>query len=152
MAMRLSTGCANGLMNGSGFFEQFNYGVLRVFSGTQPTDADSAETGTLLAEFTANSGVFTPGSNTNGLEFDAPVDGVISKKTSQTWSSLPVASGTAGWGRFYDNSRTTGSSTTAKRFDMACGVGTGEIRLSSTTITAGKTITIDSVAFTQPKS
>ena len=152
MAMRLSTGMAQGLASGSGFVEQMNYGVCRVFTGTQPASADDAETGTLLVEFTAAAAAFTPGSNTNGLEFDTPVGGVVSKKSSQEWSGVPVASGTAGYARFYDNSRTTGAATTARRFDMACGSGTGEVRLSSTTVVLGKKITIDSATFTQPKS
>jgi hypothetical protein len=46
----------------------------------------------------------------------------------------------------------TGASDTAVRVDLACGVGTGEVRLSSTTFTIGVPVTINSFTGTVSKT
>jgi hypothetical protein len=89
---------------------------------------------------------------TNGLNFDTAADGSMSKESAEVWSGVGLAAGTAGWFRFYDNAVTTGSSTSAARFDGVCGVGSGELRLSSLTIAVGATITVDTGSLTQPAS
>ena len=77
--------------------ELFENGILHIYSGSQPADADSAETGTKLVEITIASGAFVPGSPGNGLEFEAPISGKIGKKASETWSGVGIVEGTAGW-------------------------------------------------------
>lgn len=59
MTVRFSTGLRNGLASGLGFAALFNRGSLNVYSGTQPTSADAAVTGTLLGTVTLNSGALT---------------------------------------------------------------------------------------------
>ena len=143
MAQRLSTGLRQALAgdgtNDGSLRELFNAGVIAVYTGTQPASADAAETvgSTLLGYITVASGAFTPGSATNGLVWDAAVDGSCAKPTGTEWSITPIADGTAGWARLYTNARTTGASTTAIRIDLACGVGTGELRWTTTTFTTG---------------
>jgi len=130
--------------NGGSLEELFKDAVLEIYSGSQPADADSGETGTKLVRITLNSGAFTPGSPTNGLEFEAPMNGVIGKKSGDVWSGVGLADGTAGWFRLYDNKYHTGDNKAAVRLDGACGVGSGQLKLSSLTIKEGVTITIDS--------
>ena len=130
---RISTAYANEQL--SSFAETFKNGVLAIYSGTQPASADDAETGTLLCLITNDSGAFTPGQPTNGLNFGAPVNGQIDKAAGETWSGTVLADGVAGWFRFYDNSYTTGASTTAKRFDGAIAdTGACEIQITNTTL------------------
>jgi len=137
---------------GNSFKELFRNGVLEVYSGIQPSSADNAENGTKLVRITQNSLTFTPGSATNGLTFTDADDGVLSKPAGEVWSGLGLADDSATWFRFYANDYGSGASASAVRFDGLCGVGSGELRLSSTSVLTGGTITLDSVTFTFPKA
>lgn len=141
-----------GFSRGGSFTELFKGFVIALYTGTQPLNADSAETGTLIGYITVASGAFTPGSPTNGLNVSDAVDGVCSKPGATEWSVTPIASGTIGWARAYDNSVQTGVSTTAIRFDMACGVGSGELRFSSVTAVNGVKIVCSGFTWTEQKA
>jgi hypothetical protein len=149
MARKFSTGLRNALLgkstgaNGS-LNDLLTYGIIDIYSGSQPTDADAAETGTKLVRITAGSGAFTPETSTNGLEFNDAASAVLSKKTAQVWSGVGLATGTAGWFRFYDNDVDTGSSTSAVRLDGSVGLSGAQLTLSTTSIESGATITVDS--------
>jgi hypothetical protein len=125
-------------------------GIIHIYSGAQPATADAAETGTKLVEITVSSGAFTPGSPTNGLELAAPISGVIGIKDGEVWSGVGIATGTAGWFRFYDNLEQEGALTSAVRLDGLCGTSGTQLRMSSTSITLGATSTIDSFNVTMP--
>lgn len=127
----------------SGFQEIFKDGLIEVWSGTQPTGADSAPTGTLLCTF------YSDGSSA-GLEFDDAATGVLSKKSTETWSGTAVASGTAGWFRLKQPGDLGTENTTDCRFDGACATSGSELNMSSLTITADAVQTISSFAITQP--
>lgn len=156
MAERLSTGHVNSQLATTR--TDYANGVLAIFGGaSQPTSANDAETGTLLCLITRNSGAFTGGVSTNGLNFDAPIDGVLSKAAAETWSGVGLAAAGAGttatYYRFYDNAYITGSSTTAKRFDGAISTSaSSELQMSVTSIVVGVTVTINNFTFTQPKA
>lgn len=137
---------------GGALDELFRNCVIEIYTGTQPATADLAETGTKLLRITISSGTFTPGSPTNGLNFATAASGVSAKESAEVWSGVGLADGTAGWFRVYDNSYTTGASTTAIRMDGVCGVGTGQLRMSSQTVALGATTTVDSGSITQPAS
>jgi hypothetical protein len=150
MSLKLSTGLRNAIMGTDGFKGALEDGVIDVYTGTQPTDADAAETGTKLMRITVASGAFTSGVATNGLSFAAAaVSGVISK-ASEVWSGVGLATGTAGWYRFYANTVVTGASTSAVRLDGACAVSGSQLNMSSTSIATGATVTVDSAAYTLP--
>lgn len=59
MALRSSTGTRQAVAGSYGWRQALANGRLRVYSGTQPTDADDATTGTLLATFTLSGGSYT---------------------------------------------------------------------------------------------
>jgi hypothetical protein len=125
------------------FKDVFRNGVIRVYSGSVPADADAAEgAGVLLLEISKDSVAVTPGTATNGLNFDAIVDGVLSKN-ADTWSDAGIATGTAAWWRMYDNGVITGASTTAKRCDGLVSTTSVAMILSSTSIVASATTTLD---------
>lgn len=156
MAVRLSTGLVNALAGGGdgdgSFKDIFANAVIVIRTGTQPATADAAETGDVLGMITVNGGAFTAGVTTNGLNWDAAVDGVCAKPSEEEWAIIPAVSGTAGYGRLYANDMTTGASTTAVRMDLACGVGAGELRFSSTNLVATIKSVVNSLNITVPKS
>lgn len=150
MAEKFTTGFVNSLM--TTFINDYKNGVLAIYSGTQPTTADEAETGDLLCLITESETAFTAGSAAGGLNFDpTPVAGVASKAAAETWTGTVRADGVAGWFRFYDNSYTTGASTTAKRFDGRIGTGTdAEMQITNTALVKDGEVTISSFPVTLP--
>lgn len=57
--MRYSTGFRNAIAAGYGWRDVLKNCVIKIYSGTQPTTADSAATGTLLGIYTPAGGAFT---------------------------------------------------------------------------------------------
>lgn len=134
------------------FKDVFRNNVIRVYSGTIPATADATEgTGTLLLEISNASGVVTAGTSTNGNNFDTIVAGVLSKD-SNVWSDAGLATGTAAWWRMYDNGIITGAEPTSKRCQGSVGTSGVTFILSSTSIVASATTTLDTVNFTMPAS
>ncbi len=156
MAERFSTGFRNEVCgpSGSSMADALQYSVMRIYTGTQPTTADAAETGTLLLEVTKGSAASTdPMTSGNGLTFEAAVAGVAPKTTAETWSGEAVASGTAGWYRIYDLDYDLGSSSTAIRVDGSISTAEGaDLQMANTAITSGGTTTINSASMTFPAS
>jgi hypothetical protein len=156
---RLSTGFVNALNILGSVKSVMANGVIHLYSGTQPATADAAETGTLLMIYTQNSAAFVSGSPGNGLNMDASVDGVLSKKVSEVWSGngLPAAGAIpgipAGWYRWYANTVVTGDSTTAIRLDGAVGTSSSyELQMTNTSIVNGGPSIISNFTFTIPKA
>lgn len=138
MALRVSTGFRNKLMTpsadgGKSWAELLAGGIIRIYSGAQPADADAVETGDLLVKITKD-GAALPG---GGLSFGNAVAGKIEKPSADDWKGEAIADGTAGWFRFYDNTETDGASTSAVRFDGRVATSGGELRVVTTTIADG---------------
>lgn len=153
MALQLSTGLRNGMLNATGFTEAFNDGTIYVYSGPQPATADAAVQGTLLLQVTVDNGAWAAGSPTNGLGFDAPAAGVISKAAAEVWRGLGVTTGTAGWFRLVGNATDAGgSSTTLPRLDGTVAVSGGDMNMSSISIVTSAPTTVDVFQFTLPSS
>lgn len=151
MTVKLSTGARNKLAGPSGFSETFASGVIYIYSGPQPLTADSAATGTLLGIVSKDAGVFTFGSVTNGLAFDAPVNGTVQKAAADLWQAVGLAAGTAGWFRLMGNAiDNLGVSATLPRLDGSIGVTGADLNISNTAFEVGTPNTIDVFAFTIP--
>ena len=124
-------------------------GVIRVYSGAQPTSANDAPTGTLLGSITVDGGAFVEGVATNGLEFDAPSGRTVSKAAAETWKFTGVAAGTMGWFRFQANAvDDDSSSTTLARIDGSIGITSGELRVTTTTSAIASSATVDTFTIT----
>lgn len=122
----------------------FKDGVLRIYSGSQPTNPEDAVNGTLLVEITQGAGTFAAGSPDNGLEFEDADDGVLSKSSDETWQGVGVSSGVAGWFRFVGNATDNGAaSTSLPRIDGNVGTSGADLNMQSTQINSGGTYTID---------
>lgn len=129
------------------FKDMFTYGVLAIYTGAQPATADISPTGTLLLLISEASGAFTAGTASPGLQWDAPVDGVLGKDGT-AWSDAGLSTGTAGWFRFYTNTYDNDGS--GCNFDGAVGTSGAELNLSSTAIVLAATTTIDEFEVTLP--
>lgn len=137
---------------GGSLKDVFKDGVLKIYSGSQPSSPDSAVSGTLLVTVTLSSGAFVAGAFGNGLEFGDAASGAISKASGATWSGAAVASGTAGYFRLCANATDAGgASTTLPRIDGSIGTSGADLNMSSTTITSGQTYTIDTFTITLPQ-
>ena len=93
----------------------------------------------------------------NGLNFDAPSAGVLSKAAAETWSGIGLAAAgtgtTATYFRFYDNNYDTGASPTGLRFDGAVGTSSlSELQMTVTTIVEGAPVVINSFTYTPPRA
>ena len=113
----------------------FNGGILKIYTGVQPSSADDAPTGTLLVTITVNG-------TSQGITFDDAVGGVIKKNSSEIWSGTAVATGTAGWFRLQANDDPESLSSVAERIDGAIATSGAELNMSNTTIESGAVQTI----------
>lgn len=89
----------------------------------------------------------------NGLRFGAAAAGSLAKKVGDVWSGVNVASGTAGWYRFIGaatDSEVADATESQVREDGAIATSGAQLNMSSTTLTAGATTTIDTWSRTQP--
>jgi hypothetical protein len=141
---------------GGSFNDIFRNGIMRIYSGAQPTTADDVETGTLLVEISVGGGTFVSGEPAYGLNFgETAVSAILAKAPGETWQGEATASSTAGYFRFYPNDVNNhigadGGGETKIRFDGAIATAGAQLNMSSTTITSGGTTSIDSVAVTLP--
>lgn len=153
MALRFSTGLRNKMLGSEDLRTAFTNGVLRIYSGAQPVSADAAISGTLLLEITVDAGAFSHGVPTNGLNFDAPANGVISKAVAEAWRGNGLAAGVAGWARLSGNPvDDLGNNTTVARIDMSVGKTGADLNISNTTVAVSAPTTIDTFALTMPAS
>lgn len=128
-----------------GFVEVMRGCKINIYTGSQPTTANDAATGTLLVTITRG------GDGSTGLSWDPANAGVAAKPSGDTWAGTAIASGTAGWFRCYeDGDDPSASSTAAARFDGGVGTSGQQINMTSTTIAAGAVQTVSSFTYTQP--
>jgi len=129
----------------------FANGVLYIFDGPQPVNADAAATGNLLIKVTLASGAFTFGTSTNGLTLVSTA-GVLSKD-SGVWSGNGILAGTAGWWRLMGNPvDNLLSSTTLARMDGNIGVGGSDLNVGTVAVAVGAPFTIDTFQYTLPSN
>lgn len=144
MTLKASTGIRSGLMVTGSMKSILDGGKIKIFAGAVPASPDDAESGTLLTTISLNS-------TATGLTFESTAaGGVLSKKGSEIWSGVNVAGGVATYFRFVASGDTGASSLTQPRVQGTVGVIAADMNLSSTTLTAGATQTIDNAAFTLP--
>ena len=135
MALKISTGMSNYMLDTGSLRSGLNLGFLKIYSGTPPAAADDAlgslGTNTLLVTI-SNAGGGT------GLTMEATAAaGVISKATAETWSGTNAATGTATFYRFTAPGDTGVSSSTQRRLQGTVGTAGAELNLTSTSLTIG---------------
>lgn len=124
MATRIPTGSRNAAVDAI-TARVGTSGLLRIYTGSQPATADTAASGTLLAEVTLPATAFGAASNgTATLNDPGSVNG--------------VAAGTAGWFRIVNAAGTT----TVLDGSVTATGGGGDLTLSNTSIAVGQTVDI----------
>lgn len=128
MAVRMSDGLANFVLD-SGIGTAFDStGRINVYSGSQPASANDAASGTLLGTLTLSSDAFAASSSRA-----IAINSVTSDTTADN-------SGTAGYVRFYrtgDTAPGSAAGATDRRLDLDI---TDDISIDNATIVAGGTI------------
>ena len=105
--------------------------TLTIYTGSQPTTANDAATGTKLVDITING-------------FNTPASGSATLNTSTPNTGTAVATGTAGWGRIVGSA--------GERIDGTVGTSGTDFTINSTSITNGATVTLTAMTVTQPAS
>lgn len=145
MALKLSTGLRNGMLDSADFKTQMDGGLIKVYDGAVPATADAAIAGgnTLLCVFSLNS-------TGSGVSFDTTATGdTISKAPAEVWAGDPVATGTGTFYRHVAAGDTAGLSTTEPRIQGELGAG-NEMLLATNVFTIGVNRALDFYTFTMP--
>jgi hypothetical protein len=109
-------------------------GTIKIYTGTIPTDADTAVGAqTLLATLTFSDPAF--GAASNGVATASAI-------TSDTSAD---ATGTAAWARVADSNAVT-------QFDVTVGTSGDDINFNTVSFVSGATVAITALTFTQPKT
>jgi hypothetical protein len=117
-------------------------GIVRIYTGAQPADPDTAPTGTLLATLVCSDPAF-------GAASDAAPGGQATAN-AVTDDSSADATGTAGWFRVF--STNDGATPLNAIMDGECGTSGADMNLNSTSISAGATVSITSWTVTMPET
>jgi hypothetical protein len=148
MTIRLSSGMRDAINTGGasgGVKGALAAGFIYIYSGSQPTSADSAATGTLLGKVTKD------GDGATGLTLGTSAAGVIPKNPAETWKFTGLADGSAGWFRHCEAGDTPGnSSSTAKRIDGSIGTAGADANIANTNVVTGAVSTVDAYTVTMP--
>jgi len=110
-----------------------NGALLRIYSGTRPANADTAPSGTLLAELVCGT-PFAPAASSGVLTANAI-----------TQDSSADATGTATWCRLTNSA----GSTTVLDGDVTVTGGGGDLQLVNTSLTAGQPVQVTSFVITE---
>lgn len=106
--------------------------LLRIYTGSQPANADTAASGTLLAELTTASPMF-PAASSEG----------VATASAITQDSSANNTGTAGWFRLVQSDGTTCVC------DGSVGTSGEQLNLVSTSITSGQPVQVTSFVVTE---
>ncbi len=145
MALSLSTGFRDGILDTNHLQQLLDDGEIRIFSGAGPSSADDTETGSLLVTINLLTG------NANNCQFKLTASAGVIQKQIVTWDGEAVATDTAGYFRYCASTADAGgSSTTEIRLQGAVATSGAELNMSSVTITTSATTTIDTFDITMP--
>jgi len=133
-----STGLMDYVLTTGSLQDALTDGLLNLYSGAVPEDADS-ELGaaTLLATISDDG---TGG----GLSFESVSSGVLSKLSSQPWSGVGVETGAATFFRFVTPSDDGSQSTVFRRIQGTVATIGGDMNLETTNIIDGQSKALQS--------
>lgn len=143
MALSFSTGLKNALLDTGDLKTLLDDGLIRIYSGAVPANADAAlGAAVLLNEYSdADQGAGAG----QGLDFAASASGgAISKAPAQVWSGTSeVAGGVATFFRFVQQADDGTASSTQIRLQGSVGGAGAELFVQSTTFAGSTLYTID---------
>lgn len=145
MTAKVSTGLRNALMVTGSFKSLMDGCKLRIYAGAVPATADAALGGATLLCTVSNDATAT------GLTFDgSPSNGVISKTAAEIWRGVNAASGTATFYRLEEDTDDGTLSTTRKRVQGTVAVAGGGLNLSSVSLVAAASQTVNFYSLALP--
>ncbi len=139
MTLKVSTGLRNKLLDTGALRNVMSGSFIKIYSGTAPASADDAIGGgnTLLVTISVNS-------TGTGLTFDTTaVNGTLAKTSSEIWSGVNVAAGTASFYRLVTASDDGTSSSVQARIQGDIALAGADMNFTSTALSLSATQTID---------
>ncbi len=127
MALKRDTTLRNSLL--TELASLMSSGTMKIYTGSQPSSANDAATGTLLVTITLPASPFT-----------SPSGGSMSK--NGTWSGTASATGVAGWARI------EGSGGDSFDVDVSESGGGGEAIIDDENISTGGAVTVTAFTYT----
>ena len=139
MAIQVSTGLRNQMLDTGSLKNALDNGFIHIYSGSPPATADAAATGTLLLTLTES------GDGSTGLTFEASAaNGVISKATAEDWQGTVSTSGLAAWYRHVGSADTGVSSTTEPRIQGTIAAAGADMNMTDPNLVATSVETVNS--------
>lgn len=151
MALQVSTKFKELILGANSFASIFNGGRILIYSGAQPTTADHAVQGTLLAQVTTDGDSWVQG-GAGGLVFEQ-YGAWVTKAVSAAWRLKATVAGTAGWFRLVAEATDPGTlSYSHARIDGAIGAGGTAVQmvLEDPVLTSSTNIPVQQFSFTFP--
>lgn len=149
MTFKVSTGLRNHMLGTGSLKSALDGGKINIYGGLVPASGDDsvvALNSPLLCIVTNNSGA-------TGITLDAaPANGVIVKTSTETWSGVNLASGVPTFYRHVSATDTNNSSITDKRVQGAIAQLGQEFDISSPSLVAGATQTVDYYSIQLPSA
>jgi hypothetical protein len=144
MTLKASTGLRNKILDTGSLKSTMALGFINIYAGTVPADADaSIGSATLLCTISNNS-------TGTGLTLDTAAAGVLPKTSSETWSGVNAASGTASFYRHVAVGDDGTASTTQARLQGSVATSGAELNLTSTALSSGATQNVDFYSINLP--
>lgn len=154
--IRVSNALRTAIMVTGSVNSRLDGGFLFFFSGTQPSDAEDAAVGTLLAAVSIGA------AGTTGLTLVAgDAAGQAKKTVAESWQAVGLAAGTARWYR-YQRLATNLAGTqaaalaaadgTTERVDGSIGVSGADLIAASVAVALNAPLTVDTYVLTLPAS
>lgn len=145
MSLKASTGLRNALLAVGPLNEVMDLGFIKIYAGAVPADADAAiGSATLLCTISNNS-------TATGIKMEtAAVGGSLPKESTETWSGVNVAAGTASFYRHVAVGDTGVLSDTQARLQGLVGLSGAEMNLTSINLANGAPQSIDYYSVTLP--
>lgn len=140
----LSSGVRWRWLDSQGLITIFEYGVIEVYEGTKPENANAAVTPSNRLGLITSAGLtFTPGfRGEGGLVLYQPFIGILTNPPGVRWILNVTKTGTASWFRFLGNENDPGGNDTLGDFPRMDGSVNDGLYLVSTSLTAGQSIPI----------
>ncbi len=144
MALKLSTGLRDQMLDTSPFRTIMDASRLKIYSGAAPASADDAEGALIVSVGSAHA-------DTHCHFLASAVSGVLSKDAN-VWSGVAVADATASYFRLVYNTDDGLLSTTQPRMQGTIGTSGADLNMSNVALASGATQTIDTFNLTMPAS
>jgi hypothetical protein len=149
MALQLSTGLRNKLLDTAPFRTIFNLGFLNIYAnnGALPVSADAALVGgthVLLVNICNNN-------TATGITFAAgATNGVITKNLTEVWSKVATFTGTGAFWRLVTASDTGALSTVEPRIQGTIGLAAADLNVATVNYVNATVYTIDAFSIGIP--